>query len=159
MSFAQLATDTVIKPIAWSVLPAAALTAGAREGQVPLLDDEPRYTVEGQVLVDGRPVEGAEVRLHSLPVAGWTAVPLAVTRRDGSFSIRTNAWQAGVAAGEYRVTVAWRPEVIRGEEFTPGPNVLRSPLADPATTPLRVTVRPGANQLEPWRLTRCECNG
>lgn len=159
MTFAESASAQFVKSVAKTLLPAAALTAGARQGLVPLADDEPRYTVEGTLLVDGLPAEGAEVRLHALPVEGWTAVPLAVTRRDGSFSVRTNAWQAGVAPGDYRVTVTWKPRVVRGEDFSAGPNVLRSPFADPATTPLRVTVRPGTNRLDPWQFSRCECGG
>jgi len=159
MSFTRIAANNVLKPVAYAAFPVAALTAAASEGLVPLLDDEPRYSVDGTLLVDGKPVEGAEVRLHALPVAGWTAVPLAVTRRDGSFSVRTSAWQPGVAPGDYRVTVTWRPRVTQGEDYVPGSNVLRPALADPATTPLRVTVRPGVNHLETWNVSRCECAG
>ncbi len=146
MSFTQIA-GSYVRSFALAAAPAAVFVSGVREGLVPLEYDEPRFAVNGTLLIDGRPVSGVEVRLHALPVEGLTPAPSAVTRDDGGFSLRTNAWQDGVAAGEYRVTVVWRPNTIQGEDYRPGPNLLAGEYAKAATTPLRVTVRPGDNAL------------
>lgn len=157
MSFAEALSETLIKPVALTALPAAMLIGGVRQGLIPLADDEPRYPIDGRLVVDGRPTAGVEVRLHAFPVEGLAPTPMAVTRADGNFSVRTNAWQAGVAAGEYRVTVTFCPHVASSEEYVPGANQLRRRYARAATTPLRVTVRPGANQLGTWDIPSCEC--
>lgn len=159
MSFAQLATDTFIKPIAWAAAPAAILVGGVRDGLVPLDYDEPRFAVHGRLLIDGEPVEGVEVRLHALPVEGLTPAPSAVTDSDGAFSLRTNAWQDGVAAGEYRATVVLRQQRLSGELITQGENILPAEYSRAATTPLRLTVRPRANSVEVWNISRCTCQG
>jgi hypothetical protein len=117
--------------------------------------------VEGVVLLDGRPVEGATVFFSPASETGDEALGLPAagrTGRDGGF--RLNAGRgakpgAGTKAGEYIVTV-----VKQESDPVPPPDLAKPPVSPPeitvrdllparyklgATTPLRATVKHGKN--------------
>ena len=50
------------------------------------------------------------------------------------------------------MTVQWRPIIQAGGEAVAGPNALPESYARPETTPLRVTVAEGENELPPFRI-------
>ena len=60
--------------------------------------------VEGVVLYDGAPLEGAAVKFFPDDASGRTAT--AMTNAEGKFVLMTLNPQDGVAPGEYKVTVA-----------------------------------------------------
>ena len=60
--------------------------------------------VEGVVLYDGAPLEGAAIKFFPEDASGRTAT--AMTNAEGKFVLMTLNPQDGVAPGEYKVTVA-----------------------------------------------------
>jgi hypothetical protein len=116
---------------------------------------KPVYPVHGQVLYEGKPVPGAQVILHPLgdddrqhPVR-----PLGDVGPDGTFRLTTYEAGDGAPEGPYAVTVSlwWKPKDAEGDTAQ---NLLPPRYANPQTSPLKVEVTRGDNQLQPLRLTR-----
>lgn len=120
--------------------------------------------VEGKVLLDGQPLEGATVGLS--PAAGSSGLPAyARTNATGGFrvtSTRGGRRDAGAVVGEYIVTVSKvESEGAAAIEDTGEPDYLRKPAAgarpkqprnlvaevygEVGTSPLRMSVQRGAN--------------
>jgi len=78
--------------------------------------------------------------------------PSAQINPDGSFLVTTFRGGDGAPAGDYRVTVQWHRSVLQDGVPVAGPNVLPPEYGDPKTTPLKVTVKPEANTVEPWSI-------
>lgn len=111
------------------------------------------YPVAGSVRVNGRPAADAVVTLY--PVNGPAAEearPNGRADEAGHFTLTTHTSGDGAPAGEYRVTVtrivavtpANRP-VVEGENLTVR-NMIPTTYARPETTPLKVTIQPGATE-------------
>ena len=110
------------------------------------------YPARGQVLLPGLPLEGALLVLHPTQ-AGSTARPRATLRDDGRFELTTHATGDGAPEGEYVVTaILHQLQEVDGEPV-PGPNQLPPLFAKPETSPLRVTIQRGSNDLPPLRLS------
>ncbi|MFM8289414.1 MAG: BON domain-containing protein, partial [Planctomycetaceae bacterium] len=110
------------------------------------------HPARGQVLLPGYPLEGALLVLHPTQ-AGAIARPRATLRDDGHFELTTHSAGDGAPEGEYVVTtVLHRLEQVDGEPV-PGPNQLPLLFAKPETSPLRVTIQRGTNDLPPIRLS------
>jgi hypothetical protein len=112
----------------------------------------PVHPVQGVARVGTTPLVGAQVRLyprgHALPD---DAVPTATVETDGTFTLGTFRKGDGAPAGEYVATVQWYRVAKDGSV---GGNALPKRYASPATSPLTVTVRDGANQLPPFTFKR-----
>jgi hypothetical protein len=110
-------------------------------------DWKPVYPVRGQVFYQGQPAVGARVVLH--PAAGEPEPryipPQAVVGADGSFVLTTYQAQDGAPAGAY-VAVVFK---LSGKG---PPNLLPERYESPETSPLRVTVVEGENDLEAFHL-------
>lgn len=118
--------------------------------------------VEGKVILDGQPLEGATVGLS--PVKGSTGLP-AYARTDGLGVFRVTSTRggrrdAGAAEGEYVVTVSKvvadeadvaveddnaRRKPVRRPSSQPGRNLVPDLYGEVDTSPLRATVKSGAN--------------
>ena len=118
--------------------------------------------IEGKVILEGQALEGATVGLS--PVTGSTGLP-AYARTDGQGVFRVTSTRggrrdAGAAAGEYVVTVskvvaddgdamveedgaAKKP--ARPPSSKPPRNVVPEVYAEVNTSPLRATIKSGAN--------------
>lgn len=123
--------------------------AGAAE-QLPV------FPAQGEFLFDSQPAADAVVVLYPVDRAGGQSSffrPRGVVRADGRFRLSTYSTDDGAPAGEYAVTVTWRPHIIDGDDYRPGPNVLPERYARPETTPLRVKIGPGTNELPPLLIT------
>jgi hypothetical protein len=118
------------------------------------------YPVRGRVLVNGKPAEGITVVLT--PQGDHNPAPeqpAGGTRADGSFELRTyvakdRASYAGAPAGTYVVTCVWYPPDMGSQPglMTALPDKLGGKYANPATSPLRVTIPPHAVELPPFEL-------
>ncbi len=102
---------------------------GCGEGLKPW---EKVVPVSGQVTLDGKPVEGAQITL--VPTASdfpETIRPSATTLAGGNFFLGTFGSQDGAPAGEYKVSAVWFKTVSSGGSMVRGPNVLPAKYAQP----------------------------
>lgn len=148
------------KPSLGSVTGAALLAVVAWEAYASYLSiKKPIFPVQGSVFCENEPAVGAQVTFHSLDTEqSWTQPPAAVVAEDGSFALSTLGIRRGAPAGEYAVTIEWRPREIQGEEFRPGNNLLAAEYSDSQRSPLRVVIEPFENQLPRWLLKKCDCS-
>jgi len=119
--------------------------------------ERPLYPVKGTVTVGGKPAKDVVVRFH--PLNEPTAYPQpsqALTAADGSFSLTTYRTDDGAHAGEYAVTFLWYDVRVdsQGENVFSGPEKLGGRYKDPASSPFKVTVKPGVNELFTFELKK-----
>ena len=119
-------------------------------------------SVKGQVLYQGKPIEGAVVTFH--PKGGDDLKahhPSGLTDKDGNFTLSTPAGE-GAPVGDYVVTVNWyRPveqaaakkAVISTEMPAAPPDYFKGkPYASRDHTKLEAKITPDTKTLEPFRL-------
>jgi hypothetical protein len=118
------------------------------EDGVTVTNRRPTHPVRGQVFFEGSPAPGAAVTFHLLnpETKRFSHAGDALAESDGIFTLSTYAADDGAPAGEYAVTVAC-PNPPLDAEGKPGPNLLPERYGKPETTPLRVTVKPGVNDV------------
>lgn len=117
-------------------------------------DVVPVFPVRSELLVDGKPAEGAIVIFHRTePTDPETTNPNGRVQSDGSFRLTTYETHDGAPAGDYRVTVFW-PEPPKSPVEHPdmGPDRLKNRYTDPDKSQILITVAEGENILEPIRL-------
>ena len=114
--------------------------------------------VQGVVRHAGKPLAGALVSFHADGSATTSVPPTALTKEDGTFSVSTGE-SAGAPAGTYTVTVIHSVPVKRPPDgsmsmgdSTETEDSLKGAYADRATSQIKVTIKDGANQLEPFDL-------
>jgi hypothetical protein len=116
-------------------------------------DYKPVYHVAGRVLFNGKPAEGADVTLFPLDDSDPKRPrPGGQAGRDGSFRLSTYASYDGAPPGRYAVTIIYRSPEKKVDDENRGPDLLKGRYADPKTTPLRVEVKKGENNFEPFDL-------
>jgi hypothetical protein len=126
------------------VLLGALLSAGCGQRET--------YPVRGTVLYEGKPAVGAVVFLHPAGASEpMRSRPSGRVGKDGSFSITTPNLGDGAKPGDYLVTVVWRAEAGPGDSEE-DEDLLPARYLDPKTSGLRITVKPGQNDLEPFNL-------
>jgi hypothetical protein len=112
------------------------------------------YPMRGRVLdAQGKPLAGASLIFHPLDAAPDDVrhKPATTTDKEGQFTLTTYTENDGAPAGEYAVTIEWRP-IPRSPMEPEKPDRLNGKYRDPKTTPFRATVKSGTNELEPFRL-------
>lgn len=117
----------------------------------------PIFPVDGRVEYRGKAANGAFVVFHPLRESSESAEPIRPTGKvdeGGRFRLTSLVEHDGAPAGEYAVTVEWYKLVNQGADWQRGPNVIPSRYAGPGTTPLRVTIREGANSIDPFQIVR-----
>jgi hypothetical protein len=118
--------------------------------------EPPVYKIHGQVLFNDKPISYAFVVLHPLEDdRPGAARPTATTDQDGYFVLSSYHAEDGAPAGEYVATVECRkPKQLDPDASILGPNLLPPRYSKPATSDLRVHVRPGGNEVQILRLRR-----
>ena len=104
-------------------------------------------SVEGEVTIDGKPLDKGNISFH--PVAGGP-VGNGTIQSDGSFTIRTGT-EAGLAPGEYRVTVVATGEAPQPTPQNPEPLpqlLVPARYGKPETSGLEYTVPPPDGKLK-----------
>ena len=132
--------------LAWGFL-AMELVAGCGDGRPA------RYSVSGQVLVDGKPADRALVTFF--PQDGSDPIKprsFALTKADGSFRAFTFDKDDGVPAGEYAITVVL-PQYSQDDDDDPGPDLLQGRYANPKTPRIRASIQEKDNLLPVFQLT------
>ncbi len=122
------------------------LAVGCREGQ------QATYPVSGQLLIDGQPAAGADLRFYD--VGGRTpqlARPYATTDQNGHFVVSTYGMHDGAPIGTYQVCVSWKgpPDRISPDQRDAMPERLPERFADPTTSGIEVQIIRGKNELDP----------
>lgn len=135
--FGSMAAALLLIPGVWG--------CGKAEVKVPVVPVTGKLTVGREVPV------GAQIVLHAkghtLP-AGVS--PVGRVAEDGSFKISIYGNGEGVPAGDYVATVQWYKIVKTSSgETISGPNVIPAKYGSPDTSPIKVTVRNEATNLEP----------
>ena len=131
-----------------ALLPLAAASCSKRDDLNP---------VQGQVLYRDQPLAGALVSLHTAGVTDLKAdPPIGLTKEDGTFSLTTGQ-RPGARAGQYIVTVLCsEPVKPSSRNISTAPvetqDRLQGAYAVAETSRIRVEIKPGPNQLEPFRL-------
>jgi hypothetical protein len=113
------------------------------------------YPVRGKVLCEGEPAEDAIVTLHALDASQPMAqVPSGRVKADGSFALGTYEPNDGAPPGEYKVIIIWLPPDALARISPTGrlPNKLPDLYSDAKTTPLKIQVAEGPNDLPPYDL-------
>jgi hypothetical protein len=113
------------------------------------------YPVKGQLLVQGKPAEGALLifrpKEDSDP-AGWSAgFPHATAGADGKFEVATYGDNDGAPAGDYVVLVSWVAPNPQNEEAS-GPDRLGGRYSDPASPKLAAKVESRPTELPPIQI-------
>lgn len=112
----------------------------------------PVHPVLGRITVGSVVPSGAQVVFH--PVGRQLpdqAVPRATVGADGAFLLSTFGTDDGAPEGDYVVTIQW---FRIGKDGAPGPNVLPVRYARPDSSPLKVAVDAGRNELPVFAITR-----
>ena len=111
------------------------------------------HPVRGAVFHAGSVPAGALVLFHALsPAVPGVPSPRGRVETDGTFRLTTYRTGDGAPVGEYAVTVTWKQRMDHPEEE--GPDLLPVRYSQASTSPLRATVHPGANELQPFHLTK-----
>ena len=137
----------LVRPILRVAVAVAALAATSCGGGGPNL-----YPVKGSVLYLEKPAAGATVVFQPLNSTPESLMPTGVVGEDGTFNLKTPPHGDGAPAGEYVVLVTLFPPNAR--EMRNPHSLLPVWYGSPVDSPLRATVTPGNNQLEPFRLTK-----
>jgi hypothetical protein len=120
-----------------------------------------RYPVEGTVLVDGQPADGALVFFCPVNASGEleNLRPSGKADASGKFTLTTIDFGDGAPAGEYKVLAQWpspTPVVDDGRDgrgTRPGPDRLKKKYYNLDTTPLTAIIEEKSNELSPFELT------
>jgi hypothetical protein len=136
--------------LAWALaVPALFLSSCGDAGRRPV------YPAHGRVLFEGQPMPNAQVILHplSLDDNDHPVRPTGRVGADGSVTLTTFTAGDGAPEGEYAVTVDLRrrPPDAEGDVTQ---SVLPARYLKPDTSPLRVRIKKGTNELAPFELTR-----
>ena len=129
-----------------AVAVAALVVASCGGGGVKL------HPVSGKVFYLDQPAEGATVVFQPLNSTADSLMPSGKVGADGSFTLSTHPHGEGAPAGEYVALVTWYPPNAR--ELDNPKNKLSPKYSSQADSPFRVTIKQGANELEPFRLTK-----
>lgn len=121
----------------------------AEEG-VARLNRKATHPVRGSIHFEGAPAADALVVFYQIDAKNpkkvkYTRVGDALTEADGSFVASTYAAFDGLPTGEYAVTAVQRDDpYIRA---TKAPNRLPARYAEPSSSPLRVNIKSGSNEV------------
>jgi hypothetical protein len=114
--------------------------------------------VQGKLLYKNQPMSGALVTFHRKGADEVSAVPsTGLVKEDGTFTLTTGQ-NEGAPAGDYVITVIWPEEVgPKGKKVisTAPPEShdrLNGVFANAANSSLKVQIKNGVNQLEPFQL-------
>lgn len=106
------------------------------------------YPTKGQVVDKaGKPAAGVAVILHPSADPNDTRhKPAGTTDAQGNFILTTYTENDGAPAGDYLITLEWRP--IQKSPLAPElPDRLGGKFRDPKTSPYKATVNKGQNDL------------
>jgi hypothetical protein len=122
-------------------------TPPSDEAGVSTANRLPTHPVRGRLVFEGAPVAGVWVVFRGFAREVKRPVEAdGMTAEDGSFTLSTYTAGDGLPEGEYTVTaVLYKPRTDAAGK--PGPNQLPARYATAETSRLKVTITPGANEV------------
>lgn len=107
----------------------------------PYANEKECYKIVGTITVDGKPVSGIQLMLHSSAGVDQKqpAFPQGQTNAEGKVTFSTYAEGDGAPAGEYKMTASLQDFNPMSRGFT-GPDKLKKKYSDPAKTELTIKV-------------------
>jgi len=100
----------------------------------------------------GKPVAGATLIFHPLDDKDDARhKPAATTDAEGNYALTTYVQDDGAPAGDYAVTVEWRP-IPKSPMEPEQPDRLKGRFRDPKSSPFKATIKQGTNELRPIQL-------
>lgn len=134
--------------VRWVIIPATLLlaVAGCDDGRTPV------YPAKGKVVDSaGKPLVGATVVFHPVGEGADPVLkPGGLTDSEGVFVLTTHAHNDGAPAGDYVATLEWRDKPKSPADDPP--DRLKGKFRDPKTSPFKVTVTNGKNELPEIKL-------
>lgn len=127
-------------------------TIGAcSDGLPPSAPVLPVAPVSGKVTWGTEIPEGATVSLLPIerPAEQVGISSTGIVKKDGTFKISSYGKEDGAPLGEYAVVIKWFKFVATEGGGGSGPNVLPSKYASASTTPIKLTVKEGSNEIPP----------
>jgi hypothetical protein len=130
-----------------AVLPEDLNTPASDEPGVSTAQRQPTQLVHGQLFFEGVPAAGATVVFQKIGGKDKRAVRAEATvDADGSFTLTTYTANDGAPEGEYAVTAVWRKPLVDAAGKL-GPNILPPRYAKAESSGLKVTIKPGPNDV------------
>ncbi len=110
------------------------------------------HPVNGQVMLNGVPLDGAVVVLHPADETGkYKSIrPIGYTNAEGKFKLTTYTENDGAPEGDWIATVMMKPKDDEGSDQTTSKSKLDWTFARSNTSPLKVTVKAGENTPQPF---------
>jgi hypothetical protein len=110
--------------------------------------------VKGIVRLDGKPLAGARIVLHSLEEREGIPRPVAKSDANGAFELRTYRAGDGAPQGNYRATISCRGPFAGKEEDREelGPELVPSRYVSVHSSDIAVAVFGTSVELKPWDL-------
>ena len=102
-------------------------------------------------MINGEPAEGARLVFHPAdgkPFDARGTRPTAKVDADGAFQVTTYQNGDGIPVGDYQVAILWFANPNSSNSW----DKLGNRYANPERTGIRISIKEGANQLEPIRL-------
>jgi hypothetical protein len=128
-------------------------------GGTSAIEPQALYVTKGKVvLADGRPLSSGKIEF--VPLQAKVAETIGEINPDGSFTIKTHDLDQGEGAsvGDYKIRIRpGRKDLVRrGASLVVDRSRLpfNAKYLDEETSQLTATVKPGPNELPPFRLTR-----
>jgi hypothetical protein len=130
------------------VLPADMKIADSNEKGF-LVKKKPLHPLIGKLTIDGEQAAGVTVGLYAFnPITEkYKVVADGLTDEKGQFQLTTYSRFDGCPAGEYVVTVVKTGKGYYNDE-TPQKNLLPEKFAEPKTSPLKLTIKEGTNDVK-----------
>jgi major membrane immunogen (membrane-anchored lipoprotein) len=140
----------VLRPIGLALCFASSFAGcGADEGRVPV------HEARGKVIVAGEAPDGALIVLYPAPGASAPDLrPSGRVKPDGTFALTTYDADDGAPAGDYAATIQWNKIIKVGSDFKAGPNIVPAKYAAAETSPWKIKIAAGANELAPLDITK-----
>lgn len=124
-----------------ALAPAILFFSGCAEKRVEV------FPALGKVAFQGRPPVGATVVLHPVNAQNDDFAPTGVVKEDGTYAITSYDPDDGAPQGDYVATIEWyRFDKKLGGV---GPNVLPRKYASWKSSPIKVSISSGQNQIQP----------
>lgn len=112
------------------------------------------FPVEGQLVVNGKPLANALITLHPKSTTEGASKAHAQSDKDGKFKVSTYTTGDGAVPGEYAVTLQHFSTITSPEGAKLGPSDISEKYSSPKTTDWVIKVAAQPNTIPPKSIAR-----